>query len=185
MRTTFDDVVDFFNAYLDSDFEGNLAVASKSDNEVQSCKEVSSQFFYSGDGVAMSVGFGRPTGWPEEKIDELAQQAQVVRRPLLLVIEYCNAEWGPVFAGYIGGDRPRTAASYGALLYVAFVREELRIIATFREDFGAVSPPIHWIQSQGVQVAGLGDPVAVRALEPPVKRAVHLQDWERLRDSAS
>ncbi|MCF2530353.1 hypothetical protein [Yinghuangia soli] len=52
-----------------------------------------------------------------------------------------------------------------------------------REDVGQASPPVQWLHTQGAEVSGLGAPVAVLALQAPVKRAAHLRDWEMLRDS--
>ncbi|SCF96038.1 hypothetical protein [Streptomyces sp. Ncost-T10-10d] len=182
--TSLEDVVKFFNSYLDIDYAGNTAVYSESDEVLNERRDTSMKFWHAAPGILLSPGFGRPMGMPAEQLAQLAENVNLAHRELFLVAEYSDPTWGTLYAGYIGGDRERTAQSYGGLLYATEIKGELKIIASYREDIDKVSPPVHWRHSQGAEITSPNTPVAVRPLEAPTGRAAHHQDWEMLRNAA-
>ncbi|MFI5749103.1 hypothetical protein ACIBBE_24925 [Streptomyces sp. NPDC051644] len=177
--------VKFFNAYLGIEYAGNMAVYAEPDEVVNELRKESMKHWHALSGVPLSPSFGRPMGMPAEILAQLAESAKVVRRPLFLVAEYNDRTWGTLYAGYIGGDRARTAQSYGGLLYAAEINDTLKIIASYKEDTDKASPPMHWRHSQGAEISLSGPPVATHPLEAPAGRATHYQDWEAFRNAAA
>ncbi|MEU6018220.1 hypothetical protein ABZ826_30600 [Streptomyces sp. NPDC047515] len=183
--TSMEDVVKFFNSYLDIDYAGNTAVYSESDEVVNERRDASMKFWHEVPGAQLSPGFGRPMGMPSEQLAQLAANVNLARRTLFLVAEYSDPTWGTLYAGYIGGDRARTAQSYGGLLYATEIKGQLKIIASYREDIDKLPPPTHWRHSQGAEISSPNTPVSVRALEAPTGRAAHRQDWDALRNATT
>jgi len=177
--------VKFFNAYLDIDYAGNVAVFSESDEVVNELRDASMKFWHAAPGVLLSPGFGRPMGMPPEQLARLAANTDPARRTLFLVATHHDPTWGDLYAGYVGGDREQSAKSYGRLLYATGIENEFKLIAAYREDFDKVSPPVRWRHSQGVEISSRDAPTAVRPLEVPSGRAAHRQDWEMLRNAAT
>ena len=180
-----EDVVKFFNSFLDIYYAGTLAVYSESDAVLDERRAASMEFVHAVPGVIMSPLFGRERGLPADELAEFAEEMDVTRRPLFLVAEYRHPSWGALYGGYIGDDSSATAGSYGGLLYATEIDRELKIIAIYREDFDKASPPVRWRHSQGAEIGDPGKPVAVRPLEAPTERAAHRQDWESLGSRSS
>ncbi|ARF73947.1 hypothetical protein ACPEIF_07495 [Streptomyces sp. NPDC012600] len=180
-----DDAVNFFNAYSDIEHAGITATYSEPDEVVNEYRTGSMRFWHAEPGTPLSPSFGRPMGMGSDQLAQLARNVSLVRRTLFLVAEYRGRDGGSVYAGIVSGDRTRTAESYGGLLYATEVDGDLRIVASYKEDFGKVSPPVHWRHSQGMDIGLPGPPVAVRPLAAPTGQAAHLKDWEGLRDSVA
>lgn len=182
-----DDVVEFFNSYLDVVHAGEVAIFSEPDEIVVRLQGESLEFWHAEPGAPVSPPFGRIMGLSSA---QLAQKwagrpgPEISRRTLFLIAEYNSAEWGALFAGYIGGDRKLTASAYGGLLYATDIAGEFKIIASYREDIEVVPPPLQWRYSRGAHITLANTPVAVRPLEEPTGRAAHRQDWQEMQNSA-
>ncbi|GAA1935958.1 hypothetical protein GCM10009716_48780 [Streptomyces sodiiphilus] len=176
-----EEVGDFFQSYLDAEFAASSAVSTEPDEILEQRRAILESFMYSVPGKVMSSGIGRGRGWSAEQLADLAQRMKVARRPLFLVVEYVHPKWKQLFAGYIGGGKPRTAGAYGELLFAAEIEGKMRVIATYREDFDRVPPPVHWKHAQGAEIGKLARPVGVLPVEAPTSRAAHFQDWQDFR----
>ncbi|MEU3654798.1 hypothetical protein AB0E67_18665 [Streptomyces sp. NPDC032161] len=176
--TTLEDAVDFFNSYLDVDYAGNKAVFLEGDEAVNTLRENSMKFWHSEHGVPLSPSFGRTMGMTPEQLNEMAAKVNLARREIFLAAEYSDPIWRTLYAAYVGGDRVTTARSYSELLYAAEIQDEIKIIASYREDINKVSPPVHWRHSQGAEISLSGPPLAVIPLQEPTGRKAHQQDWE-------
>ncbi|MFE3379515.1 hypothetical protein [Streptomyces anulatus] len=183
--TPIDDAVTFFNSYLDVEHEGNVAIYSASDEVVKELRARSMTFWQASPGATLSPSFGRPMGMHPDQVADLARSVNLARRTLFMVAEYRGPDGGRLYAAFTSGDRASTAQSYGGLLHAAEVAGELKIIASYKEDFDKASPPVHWRHSQGVEITLPAAPVAVRPLEAPSGQAAHQEDWEGLRDSVT
>ncbi|MFF5565167.1 hypothetical protein ACFY6Y_11045 [Streptomyces sp. NPDC012829] len=179
-----DEVVKFVYSYLCVEHSGNVAVYSESDEVVNRLREASMEFWYAAPGVPVSPSFGRAAGMSSEQLAKRAARVKIARRALFLVAEYRDPDWGALYAGYVGGDRVLTAQSYGGLLYVTKIADELKIVASYKEDIDEEPPPLRWRHSQGANILLTGPPVAVRPLGLPTGRAAHQQDWQMLSDAA-
>ncbi|MFJ1590153.1 hypothetical protein ACIOD0_07880 [Kitasatospora albolonga] len=183
--SSIDDAVNFFNSYSDIEHTGNIATYSEPDEVVNEHRADSMRFWHAEPGTPLSPSFGRPMGMGSDQLAQLARNVSLVRRTLFLVAEYRGREGDSVYAGIVSGDRTRTAESYGGLLYATEIGGDLRIVASYKEDFDAVSPPVRWRHSQGRDIVLPGPPIAVRPLATPTGQAAHLKDWERLRGSVT
>lgn len=183
--TAIEDAVIFFNAYLDIEHEGNVATYSASDEVVNELRTRSMGFWHASPGAILSPSFGRPMGMHPDQLENLARSVNLARRTLFLVAEYRGPDGNSIYVAITSGDRAETAQSYGGLLHAAEVKDELKIIASYKEDFDRVSPPVHWRHSQGAEITLPDTPVAVHPLEAPTGQAAHQDDWEDLRDSVT
>ncbi|WP_411079711.1 hypothetical protein [Streptomyces sp. cmx-18-6] len=183
--STIGDAAKFFNAYLDIERIGSMAVYSEPDEVVNSYRTSSMRFWHASPGTPLSPSFGRPMGMDSDQLAQLARTVSLARRTLFLVAEYRAHEGDSIYAGFVSGDRARTAESYGGLLYATEVNGDLKIIASYKEDFDGVSPPVRWRHSQGVEIDLPGPPISVRPFEAPIGHPAHLGDWEKLRDSVT
>ncbi|MFJ9885774.1 hypothetical protein ACIQRW_07910 [Streptomyces sp. NPDC091287] len=175
----------FFNAYLDIEHEGSVATYSASDEVVNELRTKSMGFWHASPGTTLSPSFGRPMGMHPDQLATLARSVNLARRTLFMVAEYRRPDGETLYAAFTSGDRTRTTQSYGGLLHAAEVEGELKIVASYKEDFDKASPPVHWRHSQGAEINLSGAPVAVRPLEAPTGQAAHQEDWEGLRDSVT
>ncbi|MFF3735353.1 hypothetical protein ACFYXM_35075 [Streptomyces sp. NPDC002476] len=180
-----EEAVAFFESYLDFEHRGSLAILDEPDEVLKALRSrILNQFWHEAIGTPISPTFGRPPGMTPDQMVTLSQKMRPVRRSLLLVAEHeapKTIPGKPLYAGYISGDTESTAQSYGGLLVAAIMSDgEMKLVASYKEDFMQSAPPVRWRQSQGLRISLVCSPVAVRPLKAPTGRAVHQQDWQRL-----
>ncbi len=70
--TDLDDAVDFFNAYLDIDYQGRVAAYSEPEEILEERWTAILSFFRSTPEFPMSPDFGKHRGWPPERLAKYA-----------------------------------------------------------------------------------------------------------------
>ncbi|MCX5342154.1 hypothetical protein [Streptomyces atratus] len=179
-----DESVEFFNAYLDSEYAAAVAARTEPDEVLDERTATLETFMHAAPGTIMSPAVGRGRGWTAERLEKAARTVnEVARRNLFLVVEYKHSDWHSLFAGYVSGPTPLTTGSYGQLLYACEIDGLPKIIAEFFPEILEPAPPMKWSYAQGAQIGVLSKPKAIRALSEPTF-AEHQQDWEAIQNSA-
>ncbi|MFF2374811.1 hypothetical protein ACFVUW_10545 [Streptomyces xiamenensis] len=110
----------------------------------------------------------------------------IVHRQLFAVALYHHDHFGDVVEAYVGDIRDELCGAYGLRLHAVRRDGKLTVVSTDRpadeQPAGNGQHGVSWVHTQGTQITGLTELVAVRTLAVP-KHQRSLQDWRKLKQT--
>lgn len=181
-----DEVVQFARAFVKAEYDALLARHTEPDDAKFRKKSTSVQKYL---GRGVEIPLQRPIKTDDNWFNtgkEMVKYGTLAPRKIFQIKRYDNGSGGPLYRVYASSHtRPRRGGyPYGSSLFLREEGSRLEVISIYdldilgQEGQHLKSDGLTWILASGDKVARLGEPSAVRKIEPP-DHPEHRADYDR------